>query len=210
MQKTLAAAAAFAGLAILTATPAAAAVVWQSTFDSEPVPLGGYVIVPTADGWTADTGGIELQNNVAGAPSTGNPGDIFVELDSDRNSSMVRSIAAAGTYTLSWIYSPRPGIPAASNGISVYLDNVLLAPPGDITADGGNATMWSPYSVVINAGAGSVVRFAATGMSDSLGGYLDNITLTTAVPEPATWAMMLLGFGGLGARLRRRRALAAA
>ncbi|HEX5261997.1 MAG TPA: PEPxxWA-CTERM sorting domain-containing protein [Phenylobacterium sp.] len=29
------------------------------------------------------------------------------------------------------------------------------------------------------------------------------------VPEPATWAMMLIGFGGLGAVLRRRRALAA-
>ncbi len=32
-----------------------------------------------------------------------------------------------------------------------------------------------------------------------------------AVPEPATWAMMLVGFGGLGAMLRRRReSLAAA
>ena len=26
-----------------------------------------------------------------------------------------------------------------------------------------------------------------------------------AVPEPATWALMLLGFGGLGAMLRRQR-----
>jgi hypothetical protein len=32
----------------------------------------------------------------------------------------------------------------------------------------------------------------------------------TAVPEPAVWAMMLLGFGVLGTTLRRRRAVAAA
>ncbi len=40
---------------------------------------------------------------------------------------------------------------------------------------------------------------------------LDGVSLT-AVPEPSTWAMMLVGFGGLGyAALRRRRtALAAA
>jgi hypothetical protein len=31
-----------------------------------------------------------------------------------------------------------------------------------------------------------------------------------AVPEPATWGLMLLGFGGLGAMLRRRRAALAA
>jgi len=30
------------------------------------------------------------------------------------------------------------------------------------------------------------------------------------VPEPATWAMMILGFGGIGAALRRRRVLGAA
>jgi hypothetical protein len=39
------------------------------------------------------------------------------------------------------------------------------------------------------------------GAFDVLGGV--------AVPEPATWAMMLGGFGGLGALLRRRRARAA-
>lgn len=33
---------------------------------------------------------------------------------------------------------------------------------------------------------------------------------TGGVPEPATWGLMLMGFGGLGAVLRRRRALALA
>ena len=39
---------------------------------------------------------------------------------------------------------------------------------------------------------------------------IDNITFDvadTVVPEPATWAMMILGFGGVGAILRRRRTL---
>lgn len=35
---------------------------------------------------------------------------------------------------------------------------------------------------------------------------IDNISVS-AVPEPAGWAMMILGFGGLGASLRRRRAV---
>jgi hypothetical protein len=37
---------------------------------------------------------------------------------------------------------------------------------------------------------------------------VDNITFDVAdavVPEPATWAMMILGFGGVGATLRRRK-----
>lgn len=32
-----------------------------------------------------------------------------------------------------------------------------------------------------------------------------SILTTAAVPEPATWAMMLLGFGGIGMALRRRK-----
>ena len=31
------------------------------------------------------------------------------------------------------------------------------------------------------------------------------IPLNTAVPEPATWALMLLGFGGIGVAMRRGR-----
>lgn len=39
---------------------------------------------------------------------------------------------------------------------------------------------------------------------------IDNFSLAAEVPEPATWAMMITGFGLAGAALRRQRALAAA
>lgn len=50
---------------------------------------------------------------------------------------------------------------------------------------------------------GIVIRW---GPDSSVGG-IDNIRydVQAAVPEPATWAMMILGFGGMGALLRHRR-----
>jgi hypothetical protein len=39
---------------------------------------------------------------------------------------------------------------------------------------------------------------------NSMGEVQFRTNLTGAVPEPATWAMMLLGFGGIGFQLRRR------
>jgi len=40
--------------------------------------------------------------------------------------------------------------------------------------------------------------------------YIVTRQMTSAVPEPATWAMMLVGFGGIGFAMRRRRSQGAA
>ena len=58
--------------------------------------------------------------------------------------------------------------------------------------------------------SGHPIDFSITGASgtiyDANGAHLPT---AGGVPEPGTWAMMLLGFGGLGAILRRRRGMAA-
>lgn len=195
---------------LFTAGAASAAVVLFSDFEEAPVAFGGFGVFDTADGWTkgAGTSGIEIQDHAAGDPAaTG--GQQFVELDSHSNSSMYYDFTSAGTFKIDFLFSPRPGVGPGSNPISLYLNGVLLNPPGTLTGGPLNATSWASYgSNSFNAGVGSRLLFVAEGTSDSLGGYIDNIQISTAIPEPATWATMLLGFGGLGALLRRRRALA--
>lgn len=206
MRKLLLAGAAALGL-MVSASGAQAGVVFYSTFDGLQ-PTGTWSVYPSADGWTAGSGaGIELQNRVAGDPSTSALNDVFVELDSHNNSSMQRTIADAGAYTLSFLYSPRPGVSAESNPIGIFLNDVLLSPVGTFTGAGGSNTNWTAYSVNFTTSANTVLKFAAGGTNDSLGGYVDNIKLETAgaVPEPATWAMMIMGFASVGAAMRRRR-----
>jgi hypothetical protein len=57
-----------------------------------------------------------------------------------------------------------------------------------------------------NLTAGTTYRFSYTSNFPTGGGTTSgNASFYVAVPEPATWALMLLGFGGMGMVLRRRR-----
>lgn len=54
--------------------------------------------------------------------------------------------------------------------------------------------------------AGALNQLVIRGTSSELAPYGGTITFTPgAIPEPGTWAMMLMGFGGLGYVMRRRR-----
>jgi hypothetical protein len=189
---------------LLGASSASAGQLFSSTFESAPFGYGSWGNVSGIDGWTGGPNQIEVQNHAAGSPAAGG-GDKFVELDTFANSSMSRTIGA-GTFDLSFLYSPRPGVAAASNVIEVFLNQTLL---GAYTGDGQGDTVWTTENLHFTTGGG-LLTFAAAGVSDSLGGYVDNITLSTGVPEPAIWGLMLVGFGLTGLTLRRRPALAVA
>ena len=81
----------------------------------------------------------------------------------------------------------------------IFLDNITTA-SGDIQNSQQlgffsglkfNANVDNTYRIDLSAGGNTVTSFAQLGAG--------------AVPEPTTWAMMLLGFGAMGVSLRRRR-----
>lgn len=74
---------------------------------------------------------------------------------------------------------------------------------------GGRGFVTYSYSFIANTSGAFQLGFG-TRSGDNIGPVLDNILVTQAgVPEPATWALLITGFGLVGAGLRRRRAVAA-
>ena len=71
----------------------------------------------------------------------------------------------------------------------------------------GNGDRTIGYRVYYDFGGDKVssINFTSTQDAFEFDGLAGN-----AVPEPATWALMIAGFGGAGAMLRRRRQIAAA
>ena len=67
--------------------------------------------------------------------------------------------------------------------------------------DDGTNEFWSLPTTGLAAGQYGLYIFGDNNDTGTLGG---TVTIR-AVPEPATWAMMLLGFGAIGWQLRRRR-----
>lgn len=59
----------------------------------------------------------------------------------------------------------------------------------------------------VATGSTQLLSFLAHGTPDGVPPFslLDGVSVQAAVPEPATWAMMLTGFGLVGAATRRRR-----
>lgn len=179
---------------------AATNLVTNGSFEANVQGAGSWSIYPNLVGWTGMTN-IELRNNVAG---TAQDGVNFVELDTTSNMAMKQNITGSGLYQLSFWYSARPGVAAGDNilGFSFgSLSGTVLQ-----TTAGANANNWQHYTGVVSLSGPTDLIFSALGTSNSYGGSLDNVSVTAAVPEPETYALLLAGLGLVGTIVRRRKA----
>ena len=87
---------------------------------------------------------------------------------------------------------------------AAFITGTGILSPINLLADPGNTDLTELYTLTnlgLLAGNFTLTVEGTRGASTVFGGHVD----ATAVPEPATWGMMLLGFGALGWQLRRRR-----
>ena len=94
------------------------------------------------------------------------------------------------------VITPLAGISAAGNGISVFVPLALLPSTG-FAAEDYTFTLWSRLRAnpAMDGNNTEVADFGP-----------DRGSFKASVPEPASWAMLILGFGATGAAMRRRRA----
>jgi PEP-CTERM motif len=184
-----------AGATLPLATPAAA---------QQLVTNGGF---ETGDftGFT-QSGNTELTGVLSGEAPSGDFSAFFGPTGSTGSISQTLATTTGGTYQISFDLQSSGGSPTfyevLFGGVSLF--SATNAADFDFTT-------FSTSAVASTASTALTFTFR----NDPSFFNLDNISVTPirrvtgAVPEPATWAMMLIGFGGMGVSLRRRRATTA-
>jgi len=171
----------------------------DSTFTSIPGPgnVGGQPsvdLVGTGDGF----GNLAFKGN--SVDLDGSTGSGFVPAGEIQSN----AILPTGTYTVTFeLAGNLRGAPVQTTEVSIGGQTVSFSP----AANQGYELV---HHTFVNASG--AVDFKDLGPADQQGDLIDNVVVTT-VPEPATWAVMLVGFAGMGAALRgarRQQARAAA
>jgi hypothetical protein len=100
---------------------------------------------------------------------------------------------------------------AAVNGMTdTAFTSVMLNGTTLTTNSTGSIDEKSLLHVAVNPGSNTLVVNGTSGGLFSYGGNVSFEKLVSSVPEPASWALMIMGFGGLGAALRTKRRTQAA
>jgi hypothetical protein len=207
MKLRILAAGLIAGLAI--STSASAAIVNNGSFE-----IGANGL----DGWsysgpgTGTTPGIGVTVITTGVPNSTGYGDFVSNYDGTRaaffvDDNAVQSLSQGielnpGTYTLSFaLWATQSG---ANNPFSFSLGSTYS---GSLNNTQVPVNQWTDYSYtfnVLNAGEYNLSFNFNSGFTPAKDVLLDAVNIT-AVPEPSTWAMMILGFAGVGFMAYRRR-----
>jgi hypothetical protein len=150
--------------------------------------------------WAVISGSVDLIGNNSGFDFfPGNGG--YVDLDGSTGTpGTLQTVPsfAAGNYTLTFDLggnARNDGSKTTVITLGSFTTSITLA----------SANPYQLYTLNFLTTGGQLSFADLAGGNDNIGNILDNVSLSAAVPEPSTWAMMILGFLGLGFLAYRRK-----
>lgn len=190
---------------------AAGNLVADGGFEQPHLAVGAYTYPSGAlDAWTYSGAALVNAEGAsawygAAAPA-GQEGGQFAALQG--TSSLSQSFTAdAATLVLSWLNAGRPFF-GGYNGDQTYSVKVDGVTVGTYSTTSGEA--FSAQSLTLGgftAGTTHTLTFQGLVAKDETS-FIDKVSLVAGVPEPATWAVMILGFAAIGLTLRGERRVA--
>jgi len=123
------------------------------------------------------------------------------------SSSFTISDPLAGIYSISGSTST-PGVIFSDTSNLTCIASVMGCTVGTVynLIIGTTPSGFSAFGLPLTNLAAGDYRLTINGISPNSGSFTGNVRITTgAVPEPGTWALMLLGFGAVGLAMRRKR-----
>ncbi len=193
------------------AIPAQAAIILTYQPGGSTLPVGATVIQnfdSIAAGTSIGTNASVFANSVDGVaarPAVGSTGNFAAVLGEPTDGSYTINFAPASLFSfqlgsLDTYNSLR--LTFANRAPITYQGGQII---NDLSFPSGNQISGETNGrITYTATAGELITGATFG-STSNSFEFDNIATRNAVPEPATWAMLILGFGVIGTTMRRRR-----
>lgn len=198
-----------AATALLAPISAHAAAFTNGSFESAAVnPGGGFLSLGAGNtdisGWTVGGGGVDYIGGYWQAADGAR--SIDLSLVSNGSISQTFDTLSGVLYNVKFFLSGNPDGPPVIKLADVQASgNALASYNFDRTGNSKPNMLWRPYTYQFTASGASTTLTFTGGSGTAFGAALDNVSVT-AVPEPATWAMMIVGFGFAGFAMRRRQA----
>jgi choice-of-anchor C domain-containing protein len=207
--------AAVAAAALLGATASNAAVaIVNGSFEDGSIDPGVFTTLGAGStaitGWLVGGAGVDYIGSYWQASDGARSIDLSA-LGAGSLSQILSGLTIGQTYTVSFDLAGNPDS-GASTKVAVVTDGATSTSYDFLQGSHTKAAMgWETHTFSFKATGENATLTFSSAQDDAYGPALDNVSiLSGAVPEPATWAMMILGFGVVGASLRTRRRASAA